>query len=204
MGCPDASCPAISCVAPDGVASPGSTASPRMIVVSVKCSSADVRRTAGAASFAVLAVFAERAAGFAFRVLLVSWLASAGAPLLVCYTARRLSPTKSLAFRIVWRATNEALRFRGRAHINGRLERPDRRQAFSRWVDVRGWAIAQSGDPLALRVTLNGRHVKTIAATEQRADVTAAAHGLAQAPGPVWGFDDVVMLDERRRPPTPC
>ncbi len=85
-------------------------------------------------------------------------------------------------------------------HINGRLERPDRRQAFSRWVDVRGWAIAQSGDPLALRVTLNGRHLKTIAATEQRADVTAAAHGLAQAPGPVWGFDDVVMLDEQKTP----
>jgi ubiquinone/menaquinone biosynthesis C-methylase UbiE len=67
-------------------------------------------------------------------------------------------------------------------------------------VDVRGWAIAQSGDPLALRITLNGRHVKTIAATEQRADVTAAAHGLAQAPGPVWGFDDVVMLDEQKTP----
>jgi ubiquinone/menaquinone biosynthesis C-methylase UbiE len=111
-----------------------------------------------------------------------------------------LASTKSLAFRIVWRATNEALRFRGRAHINGRLERPDRRQAFSRWVDVRGWAIAQSGDPLALRVTINGRHVKTIPATEQRADVNAAMHGLANAPGPVWGFDDVVMLDEKKTP----
>jgi ubiquinone/menaquinone biosynthesis C-methylase UbiE len=67
-------------------------------------------------------------------------------------------------------------------------------------VDVRAWAIAESGDPLALRITLNGRHVKTIAATEQRADVTAAAHGLVKAPGPVWGFDDVVMLDEKKTP----
>ena len=51
-----------------------------------------------------------------------------------------------------------------------------------------------------LRVTLNGRHVKTIPATEQRADVTAASHGLVNAPGPVWGFDDVVMLDEKKLP----
>lgn len=111
-----------------------------------------------------------------------------------------MAPTKSLAFRIAWRATNEALRFRGRAHINGRLERPERRQAFSRWVDVRAWAIAQTGDPLALRITINGRHVKTIAATEQRADVPATTHGLAQAPGPVWGFEDVIMLDEHKMP----
>ena len=67
-------------------------------------------------------------------------------------------------------------------------------------MDVRGWAIAQSGDPLALRITLNGRHVKTIAATEQRADIPPAAYGLAQASGPVWGFDDVVMLDEQKMP----
>jgi ubiquinone/menaquinone biosynthesis C-methylase UbiE len=111
-----------------------------------------------------------------------------------------LNPAKSLAFRIVWRATNEAVRFRGRTAINGRLERPDRRQAFSRWVDVRGWAIAESGDPLALRITVNGRHLKTITATEERADVNAAAHGLAKAPGPVWGFDDVVPLDELKTP----
>ena len=111
-----------------------------------------------------------------------------------------LSPAKSLAFRIVWRATNEAVRFRGRNAINGRLERPDRRQAFSRWVDVRAWAIAESGDPLALRITINGRHVKTITATEERGDVTAAVHGLAKATGPVWGFDDVVPLDELKTP----
>jgi SAM-dependent methyltransferase len=112
-----------------------------------------------------------------------------------------LNPAKSLAFRIAWRATNEAVRFRGRHVINGRLERPERRQAFSRWVDVRGWAIAESGDPLALRVTINGRHVKTIAATEVRTDIPSTAHGLPKAPGPVWGFDDVIQLDDMRMPP---
>lgn len=104
-----------------------------------------------------------------------------------------------LPFRLLWRATNEAVRFRGRADINGRIERPERRQAFTRWVDVRGWAVAQSGDQLVLDITLNGRSVKRIPATTERPDIVA--HGLPSATGPVYGFEDVVPLDEHGLPP---
>jgi hypothetical protein len=65
MGCPQSSWPAISCVAPDGTSWPDSTASPRRIVDSVKCSSAGDRWTAGADSFAAFEGFD---AGFPFAV----------------------------------------------------------------------------------------------------------------------------------------
>jgi ubiquinone/menaquinone biosynthesis C-methylase UbiE len=99
---------------------------------------------------------------------------------------------RDLAFRAIWRAANEAARFRGRAVITGRLERPDRWQAFSRWVDVRGWAVAQTGDTLALRITLNGRVVKEIPAQE-RPDIVPP--GLPSPGARVYGFEDVVPLE---------
>ena len=98
-----------------------------------------------------------------------------------------------LAFRAIWRATNEAARFRGRSVITGRLERPERWQAFSRWVDVRGWAVAQTGDQLALRITINGRFVREIPSHE-RPDIVPP--GIPSNAGRVCGFEDVVPLED--------
>ena len=52
----------------------------------------------------------------------------------------------------------------GRRVIEGRLERPGRRQLYSRWLDVRGWARAVSGEALVVRIAMNGRLLGEFAA----------------------------------------
>jgi ubiquinone/menaquinone biosynthesis C-methylase UbiE len=101
--------------------------------------------------------------------------------------------------RFVWRAANEAARLRGRRKIRGLLEQPIRRQVYSHWVDIRGWAISTDGDPLYVEVHVNGKTVHEIAVSEERLDVGAKDERLSKL-SPFCGFDAIVSLEDHRLP----
>jgi SAM-dependent methyltransferase len=99
---------------------------------------------------------------------------------------RLLARRRELPFRASWRL-RRWLADRGTdPRIQGGLERPDRRQRFSRTVDVRGWVSAPKGVPVAVDVWIGGRSVRRLA--------------LTPSPDPPQGdairatFDDVLPL----------
>jgi ubiquinone/menaquinone biosynthesis C-methylase UbiE len=101
-----------------------------------------------------------------------------------------------LCFRGVWRVWNDAATYRGRGEIDGRLERPQRRQHFSRWVDVRGWAVSLRGEPLTVRLALNGRLLKELAVCAERPEIV---HLHPDNPtSPRSGFEGVISLEQWR------
>jgi SAM-dependent methyltransferase len=85
--------------------------------------------------------------------------------------------------RAALRLCNDAASFRGRHEILGRLERPARRQVYSRWLDVRGWARAVQGDPLTMRFTLNGRLLQELPVEGERFEGEISLESWGRAAG---------------------
>jgi len=105
--------------------------------------------------------------------------------------------------RRLFRAASGVAGLRGRNDIAGTLERPGSPHVYSRWVDIRGWAIATNGDPLVVKVKVNGRILKELALDEERPDVAPAATATKPSAPPapaVRGFDAVVSLENLRLP----
>jgi len=88
-----------------------------------------------------------------------------------------------LGVRAALRARHDAATYRGRREIQGRLERPGRRQLYSRWVDVRGWAVSVQGHALVVRIALNGRLLAELPVRLERAE------------GALAGFEGVIPLE---------
>jgi SAM-dependent methyltransferase len=99
----------------------------------------------------------------------------------------------SQGFRVFWRGCHEAVRIRGRGRIHGLLERPAPEQSYSRWVDVRGWAQSVAGDPLVVRIALNGRLLKEVPVRIERPEIAERRPDLAK--GLPCGFEEVIPLD---------
>jgi SAM-dependent methyltransferase len=100
-----------------------------------------------------------------------------------------------LAFRIAWRVRRAAARRCDSDLIHGSLERPDRRQLYSRWVDVRGWAVADDG-AVVVRVYGGSRLLREIVPDVPRPDIVAHATGRSAT---THGFDVQVPLDTAPR-----
>jgi ubiquinone/menaquinone biosynthesis C-methylase UbiE len=99
--------------------------------------------------------------------------------------------------RAVWRAALEAARVRGRKQIRGLLEQPVRRQPYSKWTVISGWAVATNGDPLTIEVRLNGKRVQEIPLTLERPEVIARDPRLAGRSS-LCGFEATLPLEDRR------
>ncbi len=98
-----------------------------------------------------------------------------------------------VCFRGAWRVWNNAAGYRGRHEIDGRLERPQRRQFYSRWVDVRGWALATRDEPLIVRVAVNGRVLQELPVTAERPELVQLYPDRPAAAR--CGFEGVVPLE---------
>jgi ubiquinone/menaquinone biosynthesis C-methylase UbiE len=92
-----------------------------------------------------------------------------------------------LPFRVSWRLRRWAAARSAAPWIAGGIERPDRRQRFSRSVDVRGWVASPADRSVAVDVWLDGARL-------QRLPLTPAAGGAA-AGETRSTFDAVVPLD---------
>jgi len=63
---------------------------------------------------------------------------------------RLLARRRDLPFRVSWRLRRWLADRGADGRIQGVLERPDRRQRFSRTVDVRGWVSAPRDVPVSV------------------------------------------------------
>jgi len=90
---------------------------------------------------------------------------------------------------------NEVVTYRGRNEIHGCLERPPRRQFYSRWVEVRGWALSVHGEALIVRVAVNGRVLKELPVRMERPE--APERDPSHPDGARYGFAEVVSLEDR-------
>jgi SAM-dependent methyltransferase len=103
-----------------------------------------------------------------------------------------------LAQRIVrraWRTGSQVASQRGRDEIYGRLERPEPVQPYSRWIDVRGWVQSVRGEPLVVRVAVNGRVLQELPVSIERADIAPVhqnGNGHADLKS---GFESIVSLE---------
>lgn len=75
-------------------------------------------------------------------------------------------------------------------HIQGAIERPNRRHVYARSVDVRGWVAATAGTRPSIRVAINGRLVRQIETRREPASGDTER----------FTFDNVVDLDGLRLP----
>jgi SAM-dependent methyltransferase len=100
----------------------------------------------------------------------------------------RLVRARDLPFKVSWRLRRWAAARAAAPWITGGIERPDRRQRFSRTVDVRGWVAAPVDRPVTVDVWVNGTRL-------QRLPLTPAAAGAAPAGQARATFDAVVPLD---------
>jgi len=96
---------------------------------------------------------------------------------------RRLR-TPDLAFRLSWRLRRWAAARTAAPWIAGGVERPDRKQRYSRSVDVRGWIAAPPDRPVVVDVWAGGTHLSRLPLTP------VAASAPARSP-----FDAVLPLD---------
>ena len=97
-----------------------------------------------------------------------------------------------LGFRIAWRLRRWAATRQDSDLVQGQLERPDRKQLYSRWVDVRGWAAADDG-AVIVRIYNGSTLLREVVPDAPRPDVTTAR---ASAP---LGFDVQIPLDTAPR-----
>jgi SAM-dependent methyltransferase len=95
--------------------------------------------------------------------------------------------------RRAWRVGNEIASARGRDEIQGRLEQPQPIQPYSRWIDVRGWVQSVRGEPLVVRVSVNGRVLRELPVAAGPAATGTAAAGLETARS---AFQSIVSLDQ--------
>jgi len=99
---------------------------------------------------------------------------------------RLLARRRDLPFRVSWRLRRWLADRGADGRIQGVLERPDRRQRFSRTVDVRGWVSAPRDVAVSVDAWIGGRRVR-------RLTLTPAAGGAA--PDTLRAtFDDVLPL----------
>jgi hypothetical protein len=80
--------------------------------------------------------------------------------------------------------------------VLGALERPDRRQLYSRWVDVRGWALSRDAD-VVIRIFAGRSLLREMAPTLPRPDVIARLPSWAA--GRACGFDQQISLESAPR-----
>jgi SAM-dependent methyltransferase len=103
---------------------------------------------------------------------------------------------RDLGFRVAWRVRRALAARSDSDRVLGALERPDRRQLYSRWVDVRGWALSRDAD-VVIRVFAGRSLLREMAPTLPRPDVVARLPSWAA--GRACGFDEQISLDSAPR-----
>jgi SAM-dependent methyltransferase len=96
--------------------------------------------------------------------------------------------------RRAWRMSSNVAGYRGRHEIDGRVERPEPIQPYSRWIDVRGWALSLRDEPLVVRVAVNGRVRAELPVTAERPDIAQQHPDRRDAARS--GFEGTVSLDQ--------
>jgi ubiquinone/menaquinone biosynthesis C-methylase UbiE len=74
----------------------------------------------------------------------------------------RLGRVQDLPFRVTWRLRRWSAARAAAPWISGALERPDRKQRYSRSVDVRGWVSAPAERPVAVDVWLGDTKLRRL------------------------------------------
>jgi hypothetical protein len=95
---------------------------------------------------------------------------------------------RNLPFRVSWRLRRWAATRSAAPWIAGGLERPDRRQRYSRSVDVRGWVSAPADRPAAVDVWLGDTTLQRLVLTPAPGAPAPAGH--VRSP-----FDAVIPLE---------
>ena len=112
-------------------------------------------------------------------------------------TMIRLGRVQDLPFRVTWRLRRWSAARAAAPWMDGGLERPDRKQRYSRSVDVRGWVSAPAGRPVAVDVWLGDTKLRRLdlAATPGSTQPATSSDGPAALRLVRSSFDTVIPLD---------
>jgi ubiquinone/menaquinone biosynthesis C-methylase UbiE len=112
-------------------------------------------------------------------------------------TMIRLGRVQDLSFRATWRLRRWSAARAAAPWMDGALERPDRKQRYSRSVDVRGWVSAPAERPVAVDVWLGATKLRRLdlALSPGSINHPTSADGPPASRRVRSSFDTVIPLD---------